>query len=304
MPSLCKKMLCKQNIFYALLFFSLLSIRVRGKLPKFLRYDVECPFLEEEEYAVRLAKGRCPTTTVHSTQTFTQTSEMPTTQPKTKRNSLSIGAKRALLNFVTLGKKRSVKLELSEKLQKIELVEGTFVEMRCPGVNKANMKSVSWFFDGEKIQDTFANWRVQIDSKGRLSLNPIITISDVGQFECFLDNEWKGSVRISVDTVMGSLLKGFINYLIGSGFALIFLIFYLLFAICFPISGVDDDINEGVDLSILGVSLAKRNDEKEAEMKFQEWLLFQTHRKENKTPIPTFTKEHNVNEEEEVSAIE
>ncbi|KAI1703568.1 hypothetical protein DdX_14804 [Ditylenchus destructor] len=100
------------------------------------------------------------------------------------------------------------------------------------------------------------------------------------------------------------LLKGFINYLIGSGFALIFLIFYLLFAICFPISGVDDDINEGVDLSIFGLSWAKGNDEKEAEMKFQEWLLFQTHRKENKTPIPKFTKEHNVNEEEEVSAIE
>ncbi|KAI1706871.1 hypothetical protein Ddc_15097 [Ditylenchus destructor] len=295
-------LLCKHSFYCVLLFLSLLSIRIEGKLPKFLRYDVECPFLEEEEYAVRLAKGRCPTTTVHSTQSFPQTSEMPTMQPKTKRKSLSAGAKKALLNFVTLGKKRSVKLELSERLQKVELVEGTFVEMRCPGVNKANRKSVSWYFDGEKIQDTFANWRVQIDSNGRLSLNPIVTTSDEGQFECFLDNEWKGSVRVSVDTVMGSLLKGFINFLIGSGFALIFLIFYLLFAICFPISGVDD-INEDVDLSIFGLSLAKGNDEKEAEMKFQEWLLFQTPRKENKTPIPKFEKEHNV-KEEEVSAIE
>lgn len=33
-----------------------------GKIGKFLQYDIECPFLNDKEYAARMIKGRCPFT--------------------------------------------------------------------------------------------------------------------------------------------------------------------------------------------------------------------------------------------------
>lgn len=49
-------------------FFSLLLVIItyqttEGKIGKFLQYDIECPFLNDEEYAKRMIKSRCPFTT-------------------------------------------------------------------------------------------------------------------------------------------------------------------------------------------------------------------------------------------------
>lgn len=42
-----------------LLLFLLIHI-IEGGVRKFLRYDTECIFLNDEEYAARMIKGRCP----------------------------------------------------------------------------------------------------------------------------------------------------------------------------------------------------------------------------------------------------
>lgn len=47
----------KLGIIVIVLLFVVVKEAVIGK---FLRYDVECPFLMDDEYKARLRKGRCP----------------------------------------------------------------------------------------------------------------------------------------------------------------------------------------------------------------------------------------------------
>uniref|UniRef100_A0A915D401 Uncharacterized protein n=1 Tax=Ditylenchus dipsaci TaxID=166011 RepID=A0A915D401_9BILA len=240
---------------------------VEAKLAKFLRYDVECPFLSEEEFAIRLAEGRCEQTTTVQPASSSTTTEAPFSETK-RGNKLSKGAKKLLLKFVFLGKKRSIKLDLSEHVEEYQVVEGVFVELRCPG----------------SARKTGIN---QLDIKGALHLSPVLVNSDDGRFECFLNDDWKGSVRLKVDTTMNTIWAGYTNFLIGSAFSLLFLMCFLVLSCIWP------EISEnGSTKKFLCISLSKDDEAVKDELDFQEWLLFQVpnnNNKEVKVDIPATT---------------
>lgn len=56
-------MLFKYNlmkIFTILIVLAFIVAVLKAKLGKFVRYDIECPFLIDDEYKLRLRQGRCP----------------------------------------------------------------------------------------------------------------------------------------------------------------------------------------------------------------------------------------------------
>lgn len=104
------------------------------------------------------------------------------------------------------------------EVDRVNAIEGSFLELRCDA-DKKEWNEVScfrfialhllrvqtlirWFFDGLPLDPSFFNWRVQSTNKNqRLLLAPTLAQYDSGLFECFVDEDFRGSVQLKIQTI-------------------------------------------------------------------------------------------------------
>lgn len=56
------------------------------------------------------------------------------------------------------------------------------------------------------------NWRVKIDEIGQLVLSPVLTDSDEGHYECYLNGKLSAGVVFNVDTTFVRFIKGIVTF--------------------------------------------------------------------------------------------
>lgn len=57
---------------------------------------------------------------------------------------------------------------------------------------------VVWYRNGEKISESFTDWRVQVDERGFLRIMPLFVTEDDGRYECYREAVLKGSLSLHV----------------------------------------------------------------------------------------------------------
>ncbi|CAD5225516.1 unnamed protein product [Bursaphelenchus okinawaensis] len=181
----------------------------------------ECEKLPVDELKRLIREGECKPIQIVRKETTTTTVKPPS------RRILSTKSKRKMMKVIYFGNQRflniSMNSEDNEKHHYINIVEGSFVELKC-NANASDYNETEtlpkWYVDGEDIR-SFLGWRVQLaDNNTKLFFTPILHEFDSGLFECFVDNKIAGFVNLKVNKMFDSVLEGMLSYftviLIGS----------------------------------------------------------------------------------------
>ncbi|CAI4225939.1 unnamed protein product [Auanema sp. JU1783] len=190
-----------------------------NKFREFLKWDVECNFLNKLEREIRVSQGRCPPLTTTTAAPVVENKgifsffKRDKKKKKRKRSSslFGRGSKRKVLSLITMGQQSIDSIKIDGTRETYNFLAGTLLEVSCGEIYKNETFEIVWFVNTNKIEIGLLDWRVTIDDQSRLSIWPL-TVEDSGIYECTKNGVLVASAQVFVKTLKDAFLDGLFNY--------------------------------------------------------------------------------------------